>query len=226
MQPVVATTPTQFAFAIGILLLTPVVGAFGASLQRSRGRGAMSGFLLASGASWGGWIVGAFTAIALFPEYPGAGRPSEPVAMLFVLPGLLGGASALRWLATRGTVVRPPGRARRVGLGAAVVLAALLAVGGVLSKVEIDMWPAMRALPEGAVVLEETALMDTFLGDYTYTLRARMSESEFREWMRRLDVEPTEDPSRYGAPRDGVEPECGRRGRYVDGVGAFRSWCS
>lgn len=75
-------------------------------------------------------------------------------------------------------------------------------------------------------MLEERALVDDFLGDYEYLLRARMSERSFHEWMRRLAIEPTDDPSRYGAPGDTVETHCRTTGRYEQGVGILHVWCS
>ena len=39
---------------------------------------------------------------------------------------------------------------------------------------------------------------DGFLPDFSYSLRARMSEASFHEWMRRLDVDPTDDRAHYG----------------------------
>ena len=86
------------------------------------------------------------------------------------------------------------------------------------------------ARPQGATgrrgVIEERAVVDDFLGDFEYVLTARMSESSFREWMRRLQVAPTDDPNRYGLPHDYIEHECGSEGRYADGVAEFHAWCS
>lgn len=226
MHPVIATTPTQYAFAICLLIVAPVLAIFAASAQRSRGENVWKGGLLVGGASWAGWIVSGAVAAMMVSEYPGSGSPSEVIAIWFVLPGLLSGGAALRWVVTHKPIVQPSSRGQRLALGGTVVVATLAAILLVRAHVRMTTWPGRRELPDHSQVTEEQVFSDDFLGDFEYVLRARMSESSFREWMRRLDVQPTEEPGRYGVPHDYSEHPCGSQGDYRDGVGAFHAWCS
>lgn len=226
MNEVIATTPTQYAFAICFLVVAPLLAIFAAYAQSAGGEHPWKGAVIAGGVSWAGWIASGVCAATLFPRYPAGGSPSEPVAMLFVLPGLLAGMATVRWFATRRVPIRSSTLRTRMVLAGWIVVAAVLAVVLVAAHRSLTTWPGRRELPGSAEVIEERISEDDFLGDFEYVIRARMSERIFREWMRRLDVQPTEDPTRYGVPLDYGEHECGSEGTYADGVGTFRAWCS
>lgn len=177
---------------------------------------------LISGAAWVGaaWVL-----LELFPDYPHGDELSEPMAMLFLLPGLIAGGATLRWFG-RGPIVRERSRTTRFVLALAVVVASVLATWGVVRHMDREIWQPRRLLPDGSEVIEENIEEDGFLPDYNYSMRARMSESSFHQWMRRLGVEPTDDPARYGdvGPYE-VDQQCGQRAHYEDGVGTFESMC-
>lgn len=225
MHPVVPTTPTQYAFAIGILLLTPLLALFAASLRRARGQDIFTGVYVMGLISGASWVGAAWVLLELFPDYPHGDDLSEPMAMLFLLPGLIAGGATLHWFG-RGPVIRKRSRASRLVLALAVVLAATLAVLGIVRHMDREIWRPRRLLPDGAEVIEEHIEEDGFLPDYNYSMRARMSEPSFHQWMRRLGVEPTDDPARYGdvGPHD-ISQQCRAHGHYEDGVGAFESMC-
>lgn len=220
------TTLTQYAFAIGILLLTPVLAVVAASVQRARREDMLTGAYLVGLASGVGW-VGSLTAMgSLFPDYPHGDELSEPMAMLFLLPGLISGGATLRWFMRRTPVVRQRSRAHLLVLGATVAIASVLAIWGVVRRMDRDVWPPRRLLPDDARIIEERIEEDGFLPDYNYSLRAHMTESTFHEWMRRLSVEPTDDPTHYGdvGPYD-ISQQCREHGHFEDGVGTFESMC-
>lgn len=225
MHEEVATTPTQYALGIGVLLVAPVLASFAAAFERRRGGRPWRAAALVGIASWSGWLVSGIAAASLFPQYPRQPEPSEPIALLFTLPGLAAGGLALAWLIGRRPRPRPSSGREKVVLGIVVVFAVSLAVAMVSVHVALTRWPGRRHLPSGADVVHERALADSFLGDFEYVLRARMCEEDFREWMRRLDVPPTDDPAHFGAPPDPFERRCGAEGHYEDGVGTFHSWC-
>jgi hypothetical protein len=226
MHPVVSTTPTQYALAVCFLIVGPALGIAATLVQWRRQENVAFGAIAACGASWLGWIVSCAVAVVLFPGYPAAGGPPEPVAMLFTVPGLAAGAVVLRWLASRRAPTR--GSPRLFGAAGALVVAAsvVLAVALVALHVDGTRWPARRELPTSAVILSEEAYEDSFLTDFRYEIDARMSHAEFRGWMQRLGLTPlSSEQSRYEDERRDGE-ECGATGAYRDGIGHFTAWCS
>lgn len=222
MHEVIHTTPTQYAFGCCVLVLAPALGLIGAVVERDRGGSAALGAISVVGAGWAGWILSGSVAVALFPRYPREPIP-ETLAMLFVLPGLVSAGSVLAFRATRrartlGTVERE----RRV---AATTLSVAFAIG--IALVAGHRWltrsPALRSLPAGAQLLHERRVTyDDFLGDYHYSVTARMTREEFATWMVSVGL-PRITDDEYGTDEHG---DCGARGTFVDGVGSYESWCS
>jgi hypothetical protein len=224
VQPVVGATPTQYALGICFLFLGPAFGLAGGFLQWRRGLSVFAGMFAATGVSWMAWIGSCVLALFLFPEYPR--HPSEPVAMLFTLPGLVSGALVLRWTAKRRAPERGPrwlGPALGTGLIAAV---AALSVAAISVHVRALEWPAYRELPDGATVIFERAYEDSFFGEYMYEMDARMTHDEFCAWMRRLGLRPRTPEERIfeRGSMEGLRG-CGSRGEYEGGVARFRSNC-
>jgi hypothetical protein len=226
VHPVMSTTPTQYALGVCFLILGPAFAIAAALVQWRRRENVAFGMIAAGGASWLGWIVSCAVAVVLFPRYPVSGAPPEPVAMLFALPGLAAGAVVLRWLASRRDATRGSPRLFRTAGALLVVISGVLAFALVAIHVGITTWPARRELPASAVIVTEEAFEDTFLGDFTYDISARMSREEFRAWMQRLGLRATSD-DRLEYEREGSNPQaCGASGQYRDGIGRFSSWCS
>jgi len=146
--------------------------------------------------------------------------------MLFTLPGLAAGAVVLRWLASRRAPTRGSPTVFRAAGAFLVVISGVLALALVAIHVEMTTRPARRELPASAVIVSEEAFEDTFLGDFTYEISARMSREEFRAWMQRLGLRAISG-DRLEYERVGSNPQaCGASGAYRDGIGRFSSWCS
>lgn len=232
MQHPTSPTPTQYALFLCFMVLGPAMGVMAGYLAHRRHQGAIIATLTTLAASWSGWVVSCVGAIVMFPTYPRSGIPSEPVAMLFVVPGLATGGLALAWIYTRSP--RTTGTARHEA-GVAMILVTLAAaacVGLVELHVYATTWPARWHLPPGATVLREDIRSDPFIGDFVYEMDARMTEAEFYEWMQALSLScapsgaeilctsPTSTPDPY-APN-----AHGKNGSYRDGVGHFSAFSS
>lgn len=227
MQPVIDTTPTQYALFVCFLVVGPALAIAASYVQWQRGESVVFGAFVAAGASWFGWFVSCAAAALLFPGYPVSGHPAEPVAMLCTLPGgAITGLLALAWLASRRPVTR--GTRTRLLLVVSSLVLASAAVGWTL--VSFHVWlmtpDARLVLPDSAVVVSEEGFSDDFLGDFTYSLTARMTLTDFHAWMLRLGLEPLPAaPLRYERP--GSEDwDCGARGWYANGAGHYSAWCS
>jgi hypothetical protein len=222
MHVVHAPTLTQYALAACFLVLGPAFGALAAVFARTRGVPVATAVLVASGASWGAWLVACVVAVVLFPGYPLRNAPPEWVAMLFTLPGIVAGALAI--LHARGDSVLDA-RTRRAALliaGVALLASAMLVEG----HRQLTMWPARRHLPAGSVVLREEIVEDGFLPDYTYTMDAAMTHEQFDAWMRDLGLVPCSPLGRWCRPGQPEDGEWGARGSFDGSVGHFGSWDS
>jgi hypothetical protein len=224
-------TSTQYALFLCFMLLGPAMGVMAGFLAHQRARGVAGAALMTLVASWSGWVVSCVCAAVMFPTYPRSGVPSEPIAMLFVVPGFVTGGLALAWVYRS---ARARGSARgeaQVGL-VLTALAALASVGLVQLHTYATMWPARRHLPTGAVVLREDILVDAFIGDFVYEMDARMTEGEFREWMQALELDCVPagaglDCTSATSTPDPTAPDAsGKTGRYEDGVGHFNAFSS
>jgi hypothetical protein len=76
-------------------------------------------------------------------------------------------------------------------------------------------WPARKALPGGAEVLEEHGNAD--MGDVDYYIRVRISKSDFKTWVERLGLKETAEMSVFD---DGDDSDrCESTARYEEKTG-------
>ncbi len=75
-------------------------------------------------------------------------------------------------------------RTRLVAIGLAVVVASLTWI------LWADQWKFRRELPRGAEDVHEWIREDGFLPDYSYMLKAKLTEKQFREYVERLELTP------------------------------------
>ena len=234
MEPVIATTPSQYAFVVCLMLVAPFLGICAAMVQRARGENAWGGFLWVTGAGWFTGFMARALRHDLYPKYPvrefmhaqrqlgdevvPTSQPAEWVAMLFVAPTLVACLATLRWLMTRRPVKTPLSTQTKRRLALSALAAGLLASLLIVRDIEGSTWPAHRHLPEEATFIEETAIEDWFLGDFDYVIRAEMSEEVFRVWMGRMGVDKSGGDAQQ-------EAQCGKAGSYHEGVGTFSAWC-
>lgn len=212
-------TPTQVALLVCFVVVGPTLGLAGALVSWRRARSPLRGFFAVCGAGWVSWFVACGIASFLFPRYPVDGEPSEVVVFAMTVPLGLVAAAAILWLLSREAAPARgmTGLARLKPLALAASIAAGLLVWGVY---EMKTWPARRRLPLDAVVVEEWAMEDGFLPDYSYRLRARMRERDFEGWARSLDLVPA-------GPRtfEGVDEHHERRASFADGVATYEASC-
>lgn len=225
VQPVIATTATQYALGVCFLVLAPALAIAAAYLQWQREENMAFGAIVTGAAAWSGWVVSCVIAAVLFPGYPASGVPPEPVAMLFTLPGAATGGLCLAWLAARRTPTRGSRNVLMVLCATLTLATALSAWALVALHLALTTPYARQELPESAVILSEEEMADSFIGDFTYNIDARMSEADFHGWMDRLGLRPLPgEPLRYERPGSN-QTSCGAVGSYSDGVGHFGSWC-
>lgn len=223
MEEVTHPTATQYALACCFILIAPALGFVGAVVRRNRGGSPALGALIVAASSWTGWLASCVVAIVLFPGYPREAIP-EHIAMLFVVPGFVAAGAALAWIVSRRPAKRERRDELRVGI-AGIALALVASAGLVGAHRYLTVSLAIRSLPPTAVVLhEQREMYDDFLGDYFYSVTARMTPEQFRAWMQALDM-PHVSADEYGNPHESGG-DCGERGRYADGIGTYQSWCS
>lgn len=185
-----------------IVVLGPLLASLAAIAAHRRERPVGPAALSTLVAAWALWGL----AWALTP------RPVAPSAGLVVLAvGLATGVGAVLAHA-RGPRRRAVSSPRLLPLALGVL--ALVGVEFVMQAHQLLFaWPAYRSLPAGAEVIEEHALEDPLLPDFSYSLSARMSAADFEAWTRAL-----------GLTACGEEHErCGTTSHatWTDGVGHF-----
>ena len=84
-------TPTLQAFIFCLFIGGPAFGFWAAFRSFGSQNGMTMAFLFGAFNAYCGWLVSGLVAKTLFPWYPLFGGPSEPVALLFVLPGFVTG---------------------------------------------------------------------------------------------------------------------------------------
>lgn len=184
-------TATQVAFAFVVLVVAPGFGLCGSVTCRQTRLGRTRGFALATLASWLGLALSGVIAALYFPRYPVEGPP-EHAAMMFVVPSFVVGIGAVLLLSRlvparpdAGDIASDRRHARRLLL-AGVSLSSLMVA-------TIYFWlvtPMHKALPWGARHVRESYWADGFLPDYSYCLKARISEDEFPGYVARLGLTP------------------------------------
>lgn len=220
-------TITQAAFALFLLCCIPGFGVCGGLVcEFTRLRwfgglavGALGGFV--------GLCTSAVLAGARHPRYPLEGPP-EHTALLYLIPAFVVGVGVVAGLERYGRT------RQREDADAATVAANLrrgklllrggvsLAVVLILGTYSLFVWPFHRALPWGATQVREETWTEGFLPDYTYTLKARISEDEFRSYVEALELTPyvaeggvEGGASDVGGPEWWDPPPCAEGTTYV-----------
>lgn len=220
MEPVESPSLAAYLFVLCFFLVGPLLGLRGASIQRARGKSGALGFFAVVSVAWAGWFA---AGVVLLSGSLFAPAWLEWVAPVGVVPGALAGGFVLRVLSAHAPVVRasePWGKGKRIAAVLAVSVASVVLCVGFF---RMNMSRARRELPPGAVLISERAWEATIPADYQYSLSARMTESEFREWVQALELVPTDDPRRYEGTENGTQ--CGKEARYFGPEALFRSWC-
>jgi hypothetical protein len=176
-----------FAFCFGILV--PMVGLVSAMRHKREGKSRFNGFVLGSGAMFLALAACSLLAILCFPKYPRQEVP-ELLANAFTLPGLAA-AIAVIWLVPR----KPIGSLWFCQM--ASVIAVVLYLAGVALCYEAFTWPFRRALPWSAHQVHEWYWTDTLIPDYSYQLKAKITEEEFRRYVTRFGLTPHTTNRRY-----------------------------
>ena len=126
---------------------------------------------------WGLLFVCAVVAKVCFPNYPDA--PTEPVAVSFTLPVLLG-AALIAWRCTTQQRFR----------GTAICSIAAVYLAGLGLAYQFTVTPERKALPWNATVVDEYYWSDGILPDYDYSLTASIRQDQFEKYVRRLNLKP------------------------------------
>lgn len=162
-----------FGFCGGVL--APATGMIVAYFWRVEKAGLVKGFVLGSLSVFCALAACSFIAILCYPGYPK--QPvSEFIAMAFTLP-VIGASVATIWIAGRAGSAP-----RRLLISTTVVFAGVYASGAFLSY-QACTWSYRKALPWTAVDIREDVWEDSFLPDYSYAMRARISAGQFADYV-------------------------------------------
>ena len=218
-QHVYPTASQQVAVAV-LLVLAPLVGSLARRAHRNADLPPRSSFSLGLGICWIGVGVGTVARWLLLPEYPTVDGPTEVAALPFALVGPAFGGAYLWRLHRRGLpVLKGFTTAACTKLFAAALLASVVAARGC---VHVAAWPAHRALPWGALIIEESESVSFIPADFTYVISAEMTEDQFLRWMENLALEAPDFERIHRTPEGHVRS--GTRAWYRDGVGSVRSF--
>jgi hypothetical protein len=169
-----------FAFCFGIL--TPAVGVLCAARLRRERKSWIRGFLLGSATTFLALVVCCFIAHFCFPRYPNQRIP-EPLANAFTLPGVAAGIAAVWFVSAAHATAK-----RFCVFGS--VLVVVLYVGGLALCYETFTWRFRKELPWSAHDVHEWYMSDTLLPDYSYQLKAQVTEDQFRRYITRFGLTP------------------------------------
>jgi hypothetical protein len=173
-------TWSQGVFACCGGVLAPATGVLCAWRLRRQDGSPLKGFILGFGSVLCVMIAVSFLAILVFPGYPGEPVP-EPTAISFTIPVLAASILAL-WLVDW----RQARTNRFPFLGASSLVVLYLA--GILATYELFTWPYRKALPLSASEVNEYVWTDGFLPDFSYYLRARITEEQFLNYVARFKL--------------------------------------
>lgn len=169
-----------FAYCFGILV--PAVGIVTGRKRRREAKSWFLGFVLGSGTTFIAFVACCVIAHWCFPQYPNK-QISELLANAFTLPIVVAGIAAV-WLVSS----RPP-QPKRFCYNASALLLALYLVGLGLCHY-LFTWGFRQALPWSARDVHEAYWTDSLLPDYTYQLKARITEQQFREYISKFHLTP------------------------------------
>lgn len=179
-----------FAFCGGVL--APATGILCAWRLRRQDGSPLKGFVLGVGTVFCSLIAVSFLAIFIFPGYPRVPVP-EPIAISFTIPVLASSILAI-WLVVR----KRSGSSRFPFVGASALLA--LYVAGILAAYHMFTWPYRKALPWSASEVKEYIWTEGFLPDFSYYLRARITEKQFLDYVARFELESAGKREQFAEP--------------------------
>ncbi|MFN0075229.1 MAG: hypothetical protein ACKVY0_02020 [Prosthecobacter sp.] len=201
-----------FAFCGGVL--APATGILCVWRLRRQDVSPLKGFVLGFGTVFCALIAVSFLARFIFPGYPRVTVP-EPIAISFTIPVFASSILAI-WL-----VVRKRSCSTRFPFGGASALLTLY-VAGIFAAYHMFSWPYRKALPWSASEVEEHIWTAGFLPDFSYSLRARITEEQFLDYVARFELKSAGKREYYfferdEAPRWGPSPGAYETYRREDG---------
>jgi hypothetical protein len=105
------------------------------------------------------------------------------VANSFTLPGVAAGIAVIWWLSAARAQTK-----RFCILASALVVA--LYLSGIALCYSMFTWEFRKALPWSAREIHECYMTEPLLPDYSYQLKARITEHEFRDYIARFKLTP------------------------------------
>jgi hypothetical protein len=138
--------------------------------------------LFGSGTTFLAFLVCSLIAHFCFPRYPSQRIP-EALANSFTLPGVAAGIAVI-WFLSGGRAA-----AKRFFVFA-FILVVLLYVGGLALCYEAFTWRFRKELPWSAHDVHEYYVSDTLLPDYSYQLKAQVTEDQFRRYIAKFGLTP------------------------------------
>ena len=148
--------------------------------MRREGKSALKGFLLCSGATFVAFIVCCVIAKLAFPDYPRQKIP-ELFANAFTLPGVIAGILAI-WFVSDSRKA-----SKKFCMKASLATIGIYGAGIVLCY-QMFTWSFRKELPWSATDIIETYYSDTLLPDYDYRLKAKITESQFQNYIKSFEL--------------------------------------
>jgi hypothetical protein len=179
-----------FAYCFGIVV--PAVGFLVEHRLRREGKPrtkCIKGAAFAAGATFLTLLCCCFIATLIFPHYPHQQVP-ELLANAFTLPGMAVGVAAI-WY-----VSKPRIASKRFCMVISA-LAIALYFSGVVLCYHAFTWSVRKALPWSASSIQESYWSEFLLPDYSYQLKARITEDQFRSYITKFGLTPHTDSRQY-----------------------------
>jgi len=167
-----------FAFCFGILV--PLVGFWCAKPLRQAKKPWFLRFLLCASAMFAAMLGCCALALLFFPHYPQQ-YVHEWLANAFTLPALLAGIALLRFITRKDAVPESLFRQHRLKLIGIYAL-------GICLTYNLLGWDFRKELPLLASDVHEHFYADGFLPDYSYFLKAKMSEQQFQRYIAKFKL--------------------------------------
>lgn len=161
-----------------------LAGGYVASRQK---RSVILGSLVGGGAVAAALVVMALIASACFPHYPRL-PVNESLALLLTCPCVVAGVLSFRYLGGWSD----PSRASRAVLP---VLLCAVWLAGIPWTYSLTTWSYRKALPWSATDISEHAWTEGFLPDYSYWMRAKISETQFEAYVAKYALQQSKDDS-------------------------------
>jgi len=167
-----------FAFCFGILV--PLVGYWCAKPLRKAQKPWFLRFLLCASIMFAAMIGCCALALLFFPHYPRQYVP-EWLANAFTLPALLAGIGLLHWCSRKDTAPGPFFPRHRLKLIITYIL-------GLCLTHYLFTWGFRKELPWLAGDVHEHYTTDILLPDYSYYLKAKISEAQFQRYIAKFKL--------------------------------------